>query len=136
MKSTIIKSLFNKACFLQLVKFACVGLICTTVSYLIFIILFFTTNLNYLLESAIGYIAAIFINYKLNKTWSFQKQGKFFGKEVIKYYFLYAFSLGINLLVFFITTKILTINLLVGNAIAIAIATIVSFLGSKLLIFK
>ena len=56
----------------QILRFLITGSITTSLSYIIFLILFRCVSVNYLISSATGYVAGIFLSYLINKRWTFE----------------------------------------------------------------
>lgn len=119
----------------QFIRFAVVGGICTTVSYVIFIVLTKLTQTNYLVASTIGFLAGIITGFYINKNWTFAKEDS--NKNYfLKYFLVYLFSLAVNLLILKYLVENYQVSQMVAQVIATGFTVFSNFFGSKVLVFK
>lgn len=119
----------------QFFKFLVIGVLSTLVNYLCFFILFKYYLIYYLVASALGFIAGVFVGYSLNKTWTFQVS-KSSELYLHKYFAVYCISLLLSILIlkFMVSTLLFVPEL--ANFVAIGVTTCTNFLGVKFLVFK
>ena len=134
--------------FRQMFRFLVTGSITTSLSYVIFLILFRLASLHYLFSSATGYVSGIFLSYVINKRWTFED-----GNEpdttnkteiktlenkiqIIKYFSVYVCSLIGGLIVLKVFVSCVGIRAEISNIISIAFSTCTNFFGMKFLVFK
>ena len=136
--------------FRQMFRFLVTGSITTSLSYIIFLILFRLVSFHYLLSSAAGYVSGIFLSYIINKRWTFEivenessaldtndKNRSLSNKiQIIKYFSVYVFSLIAGLVVLKIFVSCVGIRAEISNIISIAFSTCTNFFGMKFLVFK
>ena len=120
----------------RVIRFTIVGAISTIVNYVCFILLYKVFQFHYILSSSIGYVIGLLLGYSINKNWTF------INKVVIgkSYIFQYS-SAQIVALIFcqallFFLVEFLGIDPLLANVIALAFATVVSFLLIDICVFK
>jgi putative flippase GtrA len=92
-------------------------------------------GLDYLLSSAIGFMAGVFLGFAMNKGWTFESSETSYI-HLVKYVLIYCISLGISLLFLKYIIEANGINKYAGNIIAIGITTCTNFIGIKLLVFN
>ena len=117
----------------EFAAFAVVGAFATILNYGVFFALFKIFGQDYLLASAIGYIAGVLAGYVLNARVTFQSAT---GKNVFPYVGVYLVSLIMSLSLLRFQTVSLAIDPLVANAVCIAFTTITNYLGCKFLVFN
>ena len=120
----------------QFYKFIVVGVGSTLVNYLIFYTLLEFLKINYLISSAFGFLFGMMIGYFLNRKWTFQMETKTTNAEIIKYFFVYAFSLILSLIFLKITVDAFKINTKIANFFALILTTFTNFIGIKMTVFK
>ncbi len=132
----------------QILRFLITGSITTTLSYIIFLILFRCVSVNYLISSATGYIIGIFLSYLINKRWTFEdgyistvkdSTEKIDNKnrvQIIKYFSVYIFSLIGGLIVLKVFVSCVGVRAEISNIISIGFSTCTNFFGMKFLVFK
>jgi len=121
---------------IQFYKFIVTGIISTLANYSIFYLLLDFLRVNYLISSASGFLFGMIIGYFLNRNWSFQIQKKTNIEEIMKYFFVYVFSLIISLIFLKIMVDIVKINIKLANFFALILTTCTNFIGIKIIVFK
>jgi len=121
---------------IQFYKFIIVGAVSTLVNYLMFYILLEFLKINYLISSAFGFLFGMVIGYFLNRKWTFQMETKTTNAEIIKYFFVYAFSLILSLIFLKIAVDAFKINAKIANFFALILTTFTNFIGIKMTVFK
>ncbi len=119
----------------QLFKFIIVGGLSTVLNYTIFASLYFF-NVYYILASVIGYFSGLILGYLLNRSWSFSSVTDNKKIEFIFYSFVYLFSLALSVAALRLAVDNFGVDPLLGNFLAIAVSTIINFIGLKFLIFN
>jgi putative flippase GtrA len=120
----------------QFSKFILVGLLSTTVNYLIFFIALHYFFINYLISSGIGFIAGVFAGFFLNKNWTFDSRFVQTKRIIISYFLVYIFSLALSLVFLKITVGIFHASPEIANLLAICLTTCTNFIGTKFYVFK
>jgi len=119
----------------EITKFLIVGGITTCFNYGVFYILLII-GINYIISSSIGYVSGILIGYFANRAWAFNYQLGHSIKLITNYLMLYISTLLINIFLLWYMVEFIDINVLIANIIAIAISTLLNFLGLKFIVFK
>ena len=122
--------------FSEFIRFAVVGVISTLFNYSIFFVLLHYIHLNYLLASAVGFIAGIYISYSLNRAVTFKSINHNKKKEAFMYIAVCLVSLAVSLSCLKIIVGVFGIDPLLGNIISIGISTICNFTGAKFVVFR
>ncbi len=120
---------------LQFSKFILIGILSTTVNYVIFYVLFHFFNIHYILSSAIGFISGVFAGYGLNRSWTFKVRDKH-KMHAVKYCFVYAISLFLGLAFLKSLVSILHVSPKIANILMIGLTTITNFVGIKTWVFR
>jgi putative flippase GtrA len=119
----------------QLVKYLLVGLMNTSMSYLLFFLLV-TIKVHYQLSLILVTILVICNSYLWHKHWTFRSSDKNMIGEFFRFNSVYFLSLGINSLLLFIFAEKFHIDPRLAQLFCIVISTIVNFLGHRFWSFK
>ena len=79
---------------IQLVKFGLVGLLNTAIDLGVFTLLTAAVRLDSVISHVISYSCGVINSYYWNRTWTFQKKGKFHPAEFLKFVLVNLVSLG------------------------------------------
>jgi putative flippase GtrA len=118
----------------QIIKFFAVGIICTILNYIWFLIFLRFLGVNFLLASSCGYIIGLLFGYSLNRAWTFQSVENSLTHK-FKYLFTYLFSLTVGLIFLQILVKNYGVAAEIANIYVILILTLLNFLGAKFWVF-
>lgn len=118
----------------QIIKFLTVGVICTILNYICFLIFLRFLGVNLLLASSCGYIIGLLFGYSLNRAWTFQSVENSLTNK-FKYLFTYLFSLTVGLIFLQILVKNYGVAAEIANIYVILILTLLNFLGAKFWVF-
>jgi putative flippase GtrA len=118
----------------QVIKFLTVGIICTILNYICFLIFLRFLGVNFLLASSCGYIIGLLFGYSLNRAWTFQSIENSLTHK-FKYLFTYLFSLAVGLIFLQILVKNYGVATEIANICVILITTLLNFLGTKFWVF-
>ncbi len=128
-------SIYDRYVTRQFIRFCLVGLESTILTYLLFTILYYFFTTNYLLASAIGFLAGVFLGFIFNKLYTFESNKKSI-MTLPQYFMIYLFSLGLNL----ISIKILVESFFLAPLLAMILVNpailVVNFFGTKIIVFK
>jgi len=84
---------------------------------------------------AISFISGTIVAYIFNKYWTFEQKRKSYS-EVVRFGFLYASTLGVNVLVNKWTLVLLPQGLFLAFLTATGASTVLNFIGQKWWVFK
>jgi putative flippase GtrA len=120
---------------LQATRFIGVGIISAIINYFFFYALLLFSPSNYLLSSAIGYLAGLLAGFFLNSRWTF-KNKNLMKNNITHYLCLYVFSLLCGL--FFLRILVQNFNVLpeIANIAILGLTTVSNFIGLKFWVFK
>ena len=93
--------------------------------------------LNFLetdIAKAISFLLGTIVAFIINKYWTFEKHEKSY-KEIIKFGFLYSFTLSANVITNNIILDMFSITL-IAFLIATGVSTVLNFIGQKWWVFK
>jgi putative flippase GtrA len=119
----------------QLLKFSVVGASGTAINFAVYSSLVKKGGTHYLLAATISFLVAVSSNYLLNRHWTFRGKRGHFAYQGLRFFVVSALVLGLNLVVLQLLVSA-HLGKLVAQAIAIAIAMPVNFLGNKLWSFR
>ena len=119
----------------QFIRFCLIGLECTVLYYLVFILLYNYLSFHYLTSALISFLSGIFFGFAFNKIFTFNSKEK--NTIAFPTYFLvYLFSMIFTLVSLKLLVDFLKINPLISFALLIPITTLINFLGTKIFVFK
>jgi dolichol-phosphate mannosyltransferase len=124
--------------WVQLFHFAVVGGTGYAVNLVVFSLLTELTGLNHLLAAVGAFVVAVTNNFLLNRHWTFRRQGAteaHAGFQAARFLTVSLVGLGVNLLVLELLVSAAGLAELPSQAIAVAVATPVNFVGNKLWTF-
>lgn len=124
--------------WLQLFHFAVVGGTGYVVNLFVFSLLTSGANLNHLLAAVGAFAVAVTNNFLLNRHWTFRRQGSVeshAGFQAARFLTVSTVGLAVNLVVLAALVDGAGMGELPGQAIAVALATPVNFVGNKLWTF-
>ena len=116
----------------QFIKYVYVGGLNTLVTFLLYIFLI-KLHVNYILASSVCYLVGIVGGYVLNSYFVFTSKIKLTGLS--KYSLVYITSYFISIFMLFCFVSILGIDVILSQAIAIVIVTLLNFKLVKWLVF-
>jgi putative flippase GtrA len=124
--------------WVQLFHFAVVGGTGYVVNLLVFSVLTGVTDVNHLLAAVGAFIVAVTNNFLLNRHWTFRGQGStdsHAGFQAARFFTVSLVGLGVNLVALELLISTAGLPELLSQAIAVAVATPVNFIGNKLWTF-
>jgi len=124
--------------WLQLFHFAVVGGSGYVINLIVFTLLAHGADLNHLLAAVGAFVVAVTNNFLLNRHWTFKHQGSkdsHAGFQAARFFTVSLAGLGVNLLVLELLVGGADLAELPAQAIAVAVATPVNFVGNKLWTF-
>jgi dolichol-phosphate mannosyltransferase len=123
--------------WLQLVRFATVGASGYVVNLLVFTALVHAAGVDYKLAAVAAFVVALANNFVWNRAWTFSEAGGgHAGFQAARFCVVSLVAFGFNLLVLFTLVEWLGMEKVAAQAIAIAAATPLNFLGNKLWSFR
>jgi len=124
--------------WLQLFHFGAVGATGYVVNLIVFTLLNGAADLNHLLAAVGAFAVAVTNNFLLNRHWTFRHQGSaeaHAGFQAARFLTVSLVGLGVNLAALAALVDGAGLGELPGQAIAVAVATPVNFIGNKLWTF-
>jgi len=124
--------------WVQLFHFAVVGGSGYVVNLIVFSLLTGLTDVNHLLAAVGAFVVAVTNNFLLNRHWTFRRQGStesHAGFQAARFFTVSLVGLGVNLVVLELLISAAGLPELASQAIAVAVATPVNFIGNKLWTF-
>lgn len=118
-----------------MMKYSIVGGLATAVDFLILYILTDYAGLYYLLSATLSFIVAAFVNYNMNRRWTFQSNGKK-RKQIPVFLTIAVMGLLINNNILYLGVTFLNWHYLLVKIFATGFVMVWNFLGNKYLTFK
>ncbi|MDR7002115.1 GtrA family protein [Neobacillus niacini] len=120
--------------WLSFIKFALVGVVNTSIDFIVYAILTWF-NVNYILAQCISYSAGVLNSYIMNRKWTFEQKGKGRKREFITF-------IGVNLITLVMTSCLLTLfykhlglSLWISKLLVTAVCMGLNYIGTKKLVF-
>lgn len=124
--------------WLQLFQFAVVGASGYVVNLIVFALLTELAGFHHVLAAIGAFCVAVTNNFILNRIWTFRSQGArehHAGFQAARFFAVSVVGLTVNLIVLTLLVDGLELSELPSQAIAVAVATPVNFVGNKLWTF-
>ena len=118
----------------QFSRFLAVGVVTTAVHYGVLIALVEAFDINPVLGTTAGFIAAVFVSYILNRRYTFDARPTF-GPGLLKYYASVSMGLVINAGLMALLTG-WGVNYLLAQVVASGAALIWNFFAARFLVFR
>jgi putative flippase GtrA len=131
---TKLRALMNS--ITQPIVFGLVGLLNTLIHYGIYLLLFKTFGVYYLVSSGVGYCCGLINSYVLTRKLTFKIDGRQNLREFSRFIAVNIFSLSVNLTVLKMFVEILQQPPEISQFYAIFISMTTNFVGNKLWTFK
>jgi dolichol-phosphate mannosyltransferase len=122
--------------WLQLIRFATVGATGYIVNLVVFTVLVHAATVDYKLAAVAAFFVALTNNFVWNRAWTFAASNGHAGFQAARFCVVSLAAFGFNLLVLFALVEWLGMQKVPAQAIAIAAATPLNFLGNKLWSFR
>ena len=124
--------------WVQLFQFGVVGGSGYVINLIVFALLTAGTDLHHVLAAVGAFVVAVSNNFVLNRVWTFRQQGAredHAGFQAARFFAVSLVGLGVNLVVLTLLVDVAEVAELPAQAIAVAVATPVNFIGNKLWTF-
>lgn len=119
----------------QFARFLVVGLASFAVDYGLFVLLFHTFSVQYIVASTISFSISLVLNYILTLKFVFEaRPGRRIFHEFAAYIGLNIIALGLNQLILYLSVDLLGMSPFVGKLVATALVLVYNFISRKLLI--
>jgi putative flippase GtrA len=123
--------------WIQLVRFGVVGASGYVVNLAVFTLLVHGAGVDYKLAAVAAFLVALTNNFVWNRAWTFaDASGGHAGFQAVRFCVVSLVAFGLNLVVLFALVEGAGVEKVLAQAIAIAAATPLSFLGNKLWSFR
>ena len=130
-----VRSLLDKTSRKQFLKYLIVGFVSFLSEYGLFSSLFLFLKLHELIANTIALGIVFWLNFLLNKFWSFESKGDI-GRQVILYFLLFVFNMSFSNVFIYLSSEVFDIYPLVSKIIAMALIVIWNFLLYKYIIYR
>jgi dolichol-phosphate mannosyltransferase len=120
----------------QLVRFTCVGASGYAVNLAVFAASVHLLAIDYRLAAGIAFLVAVTNNFLLNRHWTFDARDGHAGFQAARFFTVSLAAFAFNLLFLLVLVDGFQATKVPAQAVAIVIATPVSFLGNKLWSFR
>jgi len=128
--NSLLKGIFSR----QFIVFCVIGSLATVLNYGIFWLLYHV-NVQYIIASAGGYVAGVFVGFALNRRFTFKtKSEQTYSVEVTKYLLVYFMSLLLGLGLLSILVK-QGLDVRLANIFVIGLTTFTNYTGCKFFVF-
>ena len=129
-------ALRQPANWLQLLRFATVGASGYVVNLIVFTVAVHGAGFGYALAATLAFIVALANNFVWNRLWTFKAADGHAGFQAARFIVVSLCAFAFNLLVLFALVEFAGLAEVPAQAIAIAAATPLNFIGNKLWSFK
>ena len=130
------RGLRKPANWVQLVKFSAVGASGYVVNLAVYSTLVHVASVHYMLAAVLAFCVAVTNNFLLNRHWTFDAAHGHAGFQAARFIVVSLCAFAFNLLVLFALVEFAGMAKVPAQAIAIAAATPLNFIGNKLWSFR
>jgi dolichol-phosphate mannosyltransferase len=120
----------------QLVRFGCVGTSGYVLNLGVFAVCVHVLSIDYRLSAGIAFLVAVTNNFILNRHWTFRARTGHAGFQAARFFAVSLAAFAFNLVFLLLLVGGFDMPKVPAQALAIAIATPVSFIGNKLWSFR
>lgn len=121
--------------WLQLFKFGLVGAIGYAINLAVFALLAEGTGLHHIPAAIAAFVVAVLNNFWWNRHWTFRAGDGHAGFQAARFFAVSVVALGVNLVVLELLVSAAGIDEVPSQALAVAVAMPVNFIGNKLWTF-
>ena len=121
--------------WVQLVKFGLVGAIGYAINLAVFALLAEGTGLHHIPAAIAAFVVAVLNNFWWNRHWTFRAGDGHAGFQAARFFAVSVVALGVNLAVLELLVSAAGIDEVPSQALAVAVAMPVNFIGNKLWTF-
>jgi dolichol-phosphate mannosyltransferase len=118
--------------WVQLVKFCAVGSSGYVVNLIVFAVAVHAAGLHYLVGATIAFAVAVLNNFWWNRHWTFNARDGHAGFQAARFFFVSVVAFIVAALVLELLVSSAGLSELLAQAIAIAAATPLNFVGNKM----
>ena len=132
----LIHGMRRSANWLQLVRFGLVGGLGFVVNLAVYTLFVHQVGLEYRVASVVAWIVAVANNFFWNRHWTFDARGGVAHHQAVRFLLVSVVTEAISLLLLTVLVEAGGLSKVPAQAVAVAAATPLSFLGNKLWSFK
>jgi dolichol-phosphate mannosyltransferase len=122
--------------WIQLVRFAVVGASGYVVNLAVFTLLVHGAGVDYLIAAVVAFAVALSNNFICNRLWTFAGTDGHVGFQAARFCVVSLAAFGFNLVVLYTLVEGVGVSKVPAQALAIAAATPLNFIGNKLWSFR
>ena len=130
------QGLRKRANWLQLLRFATVGASGYVVNLVVFTLCVHGAGLDYLLAAVLAFVIALANNFFWNRGWTFRAGAGHAGFQAARFLVVSLVAFGFNVLALYVLVEHAGMAKVPAQALAIAAATPLNFIGNKLWSFR
>ena len=122
--------------WIQLFKFGLVGASGYVINLAAFALLVEDFEVHHIVAAVLSFCIAVTNNFVLNRVWTFRARAGHAGFQAVRFFAVSVGGLGVNLAVLYGLVDLASAPPVASQAIAVAVAMPVNFIGNKLWTFK
>ena len=111
--------------------FSLIGVVNTIIHFIVFMLLFETLGLHYLLASTLGFVAAVLNSYWMNSRWTFAGLARRDTREFIRFVTVSVLALLLNFCCMLVLVDLWSLYPPLAQVISILFTLVVNFLGNR-----
>jgi putative flippase GtrA len=122
--------------WLQLVRFGLVGGVGFVVNLVVYTLCVHVAGIDYHVAAVAAWLVAVVNNFVLNRHWTFDARGGRAGFQAVRFVAVSLVALGFSLLLLMLFVEVVSVAKVPAQALAVAGAMPLNFLGNKLWSFR
>lgn len=128
--------IIQKKTTIQLIKFAMVGVLNTTLSLVVIYSLMTFFHVGVYTANIWGYVVGVTNSFIWNKVWVFRKNGGTICREILYFLAIFALCYGIQFMSLRFMIETISLNSYVAQLLAMGVYTIMNFILNKCVTFR
>lgn len=126
----------HPANWFQLVRFGTVGATGYVVNLAVFALAVHGADINYRVAACLAFVVAVLNNFWWNRHWTFDARDGHAGFQAARFFVVSGIAFALNLVILVVLVSVADLPKVPAQALAIACAMPVSFVGNKLWTFR
>ncbi len=111
--------------------FSLIGVVNTIIHFVVFMLLFETLGVHYLLASTLGFVFAVLNSYWMNSRWTFAELARRDSGEFFRFVTVSVAALLVNFCCMWVLVDLWSLYPPLAQALSILITLLVNFLGNR-----
>lgn len=132
----MLKNFLRQFASFKFIKYAVVGLTCTSLDFLLLYIFTEFLHIFYLLSAVLSIAVVLWLSFSLNKYWTFADFGGQYFKQFFGYILSHMLALILSLIILTVLVEIFGLWYILARAVGTGLAAVINFSLTKKYVFN